>query len=283
MLERCSGGLTVILKQQDVLKPAVLLKIENAVAKCPQHVFNPFRGQGCETGGVVGSFDNHFMRPDTVHPVEHSFGLAVQRTFNAEGGKLVRYYTHRPPWRVPLGCRSSMRSWTVVLNLRRCLPFVAIAKGAESALQLHILPGKIAWALGSIRGNNHPAANNRIFSQLRHSRTSLSEQATNFILSRQRRITKQLNLRPAGWQTVIVYADHIETPLARRWKPGADTRAPRPRFRVAGGDRLPPPRSSRRWVLRVLTSTKQSTSFSRPIRSISPRPCGGGKFPATRV
>jgi len=158
------------------------------------------------------------MRPDTVHPVEHSFGLAVQRAFNAEGGKLVRYHPHRPPWCVPLGGWSSIRSWTVGLNLRRCLTFVAIAKGAESALQLHILSGKIAWALGSIRGNNHPAANNRIFSQLRHSRTSLSERA-NFILSRQRRITKQLNPRPAGWQTVIVYADHIETPLARRWKP----------------------------------------------------------------
>src|SRR3984885_8325433 len=170
MLQRRSGRLTVILKQQDVLKPAVLLKIENAVAKCPQHVFNPFRGQGCETGGVVGSFDNHFMRPDTVHPVEHSFGLAVQRAFNAEGGKLVRYHPRRPPWCGPLGGWSSIRSWTVGLNLRRCLTFVAIAKGAESALQLHILSGKIAWALGSIRGNNHPAANNRIFSQLRHSK-----------------------------------------------------------------------------------------------------------------
>src|SRR6202046_633274 len=183
------------------------------------------------------------MCPDTVHPVEHSFGLAVQRAFNAEGGKLVRHYTHRPPWRVPLGCRSAIRSWTVGLNLRRCLPFVAIAKGAESALQLHILSGKIAGALGPIRGNNHPAANNRIFSQLRHSRTSLSEQATNFILSRQRRITKQLNLRPAGWQTVIVYADHIETPLARRWKP-AQTLAHHGRyFASLCGDPLPPLRS----------------------------------------
>src|SRR3984957_20598948 len=131
MLQRRSGGLTVILEQQDVLKPAVLLKIENAVAKCPQHVFNPLRGQGCETGVVVGSFDNDFMRPNAVHPVKHSLSLAVQRAFNAQSGKLVRHHTHRPPWCIPLGGWSSIRSWAVGLNFRRCLTFVAIAKGAN--------------------------------------------------------------------------------------------------------------------------------------------------------
>src|SRR5579862_8866562 len=38
------------------------------------------------------------------------------------------------------------------------------------------------------------------------------------ILRRQAGITKQFDLRLAGFRLFIVYADHIESPLARRWK-----------------------------------------------------------------
>ncbi len=39
-----------------------------------------------------------------------------------------------------------------------------------------------------------------------------------FILSRQGGITKQFDLWLAGLRLKIVYADHVESPLARRWK-----------------------------------------------------------------
>src|SRR5581483_7416374 len=40
VLERGSGRLSVILENQDVFEPAVLLQIENAVAKGPENVLN---------------------------------------------------------------------------------------------------------------------------------------------------------------------------------------------------------------------------------------------------
>jgi hypothetical protein len=39
-----------------------------------------------------------------------------------------------------------------------------------------------------------------------------------FILNRQGGITKHFDLRLASFRMLVVYADHIETPLARRWE-----------------------------------------------------------------
>ena len=65
------------------------------------------------------------------------------------------------------GWWSAVRVRTIGLNLGRRLGLVPVAEGAESPLDLHIFADKIGWALGPVGRNNHPAANNRIFSQLR--------------------------------------------------------------------------------------------------------------------
>src|ERR1700691_4574809 len=49
-----------------------------------------------------------------------------------------------------------------------------------------------------------------------------------FILSREGGITKHFDLRLAGPRIQIVYADHIETPLARRWNSPKVTPHPPP-------------------------------------------------------
>ena len=67
----------MILEDQNVLKPAVLLQVENAIAKGPQNIFDTFRRQGCEVSIVVWRLDDHLVRADAIHAVKHAFGLPV--------------------------------------------------------------------------------------------------------------------------------------------------------------------------------------------------------------
>src|SRR5579871_961349 len=66
MLQRRPGSLAMILEDQNVLKPAVLLQVENAVAEGPQNIFDAFRWQGREVGIVVWSLDDYLVRANAV-------------------------------------------------------------------------------------------------------------------------------------------------------------------------------------------------------------------------
>src|ERR1700688_377679 len=164
-----SRGFAVILEQKDVFEAAIFFEIEDAVAKGPQDVFDSLWRECCEAGTMVRRLDDHFVSADAVHSVEHAFGLAVERAFNPESGKFVWYHAYGPSRGIALRCRSAVRSRTIRLNLRRGLALVPVAKRAEATFQLDVFSRKIGRPLGAIGRNNHPAANNRIFSKLRHS------------------------------------------------------------------------------------------------------------------
>ena len=116
---------------------------------------------------MIGRLNDDLVRPNSVHAIEHAVCLAVQRAFDTQGGKLVGHDSNRPSWSITLRRLSAIWVRAIGLNLGRGLALVPIIKGAESALDLHILADKIGWALGPVRRNNHPTAHNRIFSQLR--------------------------------------------------------------------------------------------------------------------
>src|ERR1700677_359045 len=227
MLQRRSRRLSVILKKQNIFEALVFFEIENPVAKNPQHIFNPLRGQRRQARIVIRRLNNHLVRPNPIHPVEHSLGLPVEHAFNSQRGKLVRHHPHRPPWRVPLRSRAAIRRWPVSLDFRRGLTLIPVTKRTEATLQLHVFPRKIGWPLGTVRRNNYPPSHNRIFSQLRHPGALLSSRwqmpalevrQKTLHLSRQGGIAKHFNLRPTGFWMPIVYAYNIEPPLARRWR-----------------------------------------------------------------
>ena len=87
---------SVVLEDQDVLEAPVLLQVDDAVAKCPEHVFDSLLGKSRQSGIVLGRLDDDLVRADAVHLVEHAFGLATQASLDAKRGKLVRDHAHRP-------------------------------------------------------------------------------------------------------------------------------------------------------------------------------------------
>ena len=139
------GRRAVVLEQHDVLEPLVLLQVENAVAKRPQHIFNPFFGQGSQGLVVVRGLDDDFVRADAIHLVEHAISRPVQAAFNGECREFIRHHAHRPPLRV---AASSVR--TVSQHFRRCLALAAGAKRTESALHFDGLSYKIGWAFCAV-------------------------------------------------------------------------------------------------------------------------------------
>src|SRR5579863_8741535 len=119
MFQRSPSGLSMILENQDVLESPVLLQVEDTITEGPQNIFNTFRRQRRKAGTVIGRLDDHLMGPDAVHAIKHAFSLPVQGSLNSKRGKLVRNYAHRPPRRIFLRRRSSIRIRTISLNLRR--------------------------------------------------------------------------------------------------------------------------------------------------------------------
>ena len=153
----------MIFENKDVLETTIFFEVENAVAVSPKNVFNLFRWQGGQAGVVVGRFNNYFMCADTVHAVEHAVGLAVERTFDAEGGELIGDHADRPAGGVFLGRRTAVR-WAIGLDFRWRLVLIARAEGAKAAPHLHVFAGEVSRALGTVGGNDDPPAHNWIFS-----------------------------------------------------------------------------------------------------------------------
>src|SRR5579864_14140 len=166
MLERSSGGIAMVLENQNVLEPAVFLQVKDAVAEGPQYVFDSLGRQLRKCRIVIIGFDNHFVRADAVHLVEHALGLAVQIAFNSQSGEFVRDHPHSPAGRIALR-RTAILVGPVGLNLRRGLAFVPVAEGAETALHFYCVAGKVSGALGSVGRNDDPATDDRVFSKFR--------------------------------------------------------------------------------------------------------------------
>src|SRR5882762_2662522 len=100
MLKRSASRVAMVLENQDVLEAAVFFQIQNSITVGPEDVLDLLRRKAGEARVVIGGFDNHFMRTDAVHAVEHTVGLAVERALNSEGWELVRNHAHRPAGRI---------------------------------------------------------------------------------------------------------------------------------------------------------------------------------------
>ena len=96
MLERGARSFAVVLENEDVFEAAVLLQVEDAVAEGPEYVLDALGRQRSQRRVVVGRFDDHLVRADAVHLVEHAFGLAAQIAFDAQRGELVGHYADGP-------------------------------------------------------------------------------------------------------------------------------------------------------------------------------------------
>ena len=112
---------------------------------------------------MVGRLDNDFVRADAVHLVEHAFGLLVEIAFDAERGELIGDYANGPAGAVFLG-RAAVGAGAVGQDLWRRLALIAIAEGAEAALDPHGFAHKVGRAFSAIGGNDYPSAHDGVFS-----------------------------------------------------------------------------------------------------------------------
>ena len=58
---------------------------------------------------MVRRFDDHFVGPDSVHPVEQAFALAVEAALDPERGEFIGHHADRPTRRVPAAAIAPIR------------------------------------------------------------------------------------------------------------------------------------------------------------------------------
>src|SRR5580700_10949602 len=182
MLERCAGGFSVILENQNVAEALVVLEVQHAVAEGPEHVFDLLFSHRCQSAAMVGRFDDDLVRADAVHPIEEPFAFPVQVSLDAQRGKFVGNDAH-----LPARCVRAASIAPVLENLGRRLGFMPVTKRADAdSLDLDALAKKIRRPFGSIRRNNDPSSSDGILSQLGQ-RFLLAGKTTHFNIGHRRK------------------------------------------------------------------------------------------------
>src|SRR3954471_10398056 len=156
----------MVLEQQDVLKPFVLLQVDDAVAECPHHVLNSLFWELCQAGVVVRGLDDHLMGTQAIHLVEHAVRLAVKVRLNPKDGEFVRHHSNAPSRSITLCRRTTILARAIRQDLRRSLRFVSVTEGTETALVLHSIAQEISGTLCPVGRNNYPPPDDGVFSQL---------------------------------------------------------------------------------------------------------------------
>src|ERR1022692_3542009 len=112
---------------------------------------------------MIVRFDDHFVRARAVHAVKHTLAFAVETAFDAQSWKFIGYHAQRPSGRVPSAAIAAIGQ-----NFRRGLSFVAGAERTNSdSLDPNALAHEIRGAPGAIRGNDDPAASDRVSAKFR--------------------------------------------------------------------------------------------------------------------
>src|SRR5688572_23232095 len=96
MLERRTSRSTMVLEDDDVAEPAILLQVLYAFAERPQHLLHgriPHRRQRLL---VTRGLDDDLMGADAVHLVEQPLALAVERTLDTQHGILIGHDAQIP-------------------------------------------------------------------------------------------------------------------------------------------------------------------------------------------
>jgi hypothetical protein len=83
VFERSSRGFAMVLKNENVFEAAIFFEVKNTVPEGPQYIFNALGWKRGQAGIMIGRLNNHLVRPNPIHFVEHAIGLTAQVTLNA--------------------------------------------------------------------------------------------------------------------------------------------------------------------------------------------------------
>src|SRR6266849_2515049 len=163
VLERRPGSLAVVLENQDVTEALVIFQVEDAVAIGPQHLFDGSLGHRGQRALVIRRFDDHFVRPDTVHAVKQSLALAIEVAFDAQRRELVRDDADSPTGAIPRAAVAAVGQ-----DLGRRLRLIAVAKRAKALpLDLYAFANEVGRPLRPVGRDDHPSTGDGIFAKFR--------------------------------------------------------------------------------------------------------------------
>src|SRR5262249_54043789 len=112
---------------------------------------------------VERAFDDDLMSADAVHLVVDALAAFVEVAFNLQDGKLVGYDADAPT--ALIGARIAV---AIRQDLVGSIPFLAFTERAQARTGRHWLDLRPDRPFGPVGGNDHPAPDNRILTQLRH-------------------------------------------------------------------------------------------------------------------
>src|SRR5882762_8475560 len=159
VLHRRARAFSVILENQHVAEPLVVLQIQHPVAIRPQYILQRALRQRSQRRRVIRRFDDHFMRADSVHLVEQPLALFIEFAFDPQRRKFVWHHSNGPSRSVRTTAVSPVHQ-----HLIRSLPFVPRTEWTIFRILLHhAFAQEIHRPLASLGRNNHPAACNRVF------------------------------------------------------------------------------------------------------------------------
>ena len=163
VLQRRTGGRAVILEHQDVAEPDIALQVDDPLAERPQHPLDLRLGHRRQDLAVIGRLDDHFVRADPVHAIEEPLAFAIQIALDLQRRILVRHGTQ-----VPAG---SIRRAAVVAEREHFVRGQGLAARTERAVlradDRGALEPEVVGPLAAVRGNDHPAAGDRVFAKFR--------------------------------------------------------------------------------------------------------------------
>ena len=163
MLERRAGRRAVVLEDQDVAEPPILLQVGHPLAVRPEHLLDLRLAHRRQRLVVIRRLDDHFVRADAVHPIEQPLAFAIEIALHLQRRKPVRHDAEVPARRVR---RAAVLPERPDLGRRHVL-----VAGTERAVlagdDAGALEMKIGRPLLAIGGNDHPAAGDGILAELR--------------------------------------------------------------------------------------------------------------------
>src|SRR5215467_12268494 len=159
MLDRSSRGFAVILENQNIAEPFVILQVEHSVAVRPEDVFKRSLGKRCHGRRMIRRLDNHLVRADAVHLVKKPFAFLVEIALDAKCWKLVGNDTDGPT-------RGVWATAVTAVNQHFVWRFRLVSRAKRAILRVlgnHTLPQEIHRPLSTLSRNDHPSAGNWVF------------------------------------------------------------------------------------------------------------------------
>ena len=158
VLERGAGGLAEVLEHHHVAEATVLGQVADPVTEGAEGEQHVVRRQVRETVLVVGALYDHLVGADAVHAIVEPLALLVQVALDDQGRVLVGHHPQLPAGGIGVPPLPAVDEHLVRGGL-----LVAGAEGAEAALDLELLDEEIGRSFAPFLGDDHPAAQDRVF------------------------------------------------------------------------------------------------------------------------